>query len=77
MGIQGFKNEVSSGPDIFLVIATIISTAGTQLLYTVSIVGLCIQYFNLVEEKDATGLLSRIDSIGKTPEVKASNEESY
>jgi len=77
MGLQGFKNEVSEGPDIFLIIATIISTAGTQLLYTVSLVGLCFQYFNLVEEKDDTGLLSRIDSIGKTPEVKATNEESY
>jgi hypothetical protein len=77
IGLQGFKNEVSEGPDIFLIIATIISTAGTQLLYTVSLVGLCFQYFNLVEEKDATGLLSRIDSIGKAPEVKATNEESY
>jgi hypothetical protein len=77
MGIQGLKNEASGGSDIFLVIATIISTAGTQLLYTVSIVGLIFQYFNLVEEKDATGLLGRIDSIGKTPEVKTSNEESY
>ncbi|HXA01817.1 MAG TPA: hypothetical protein VNW99_07515 [Cytophagaceae bacterium] len=77
MGIQGLKNEASGGSDFFLIIATIISTTGSQLLYTVSIVGLIFQYFNLVEEKDATGLLGRIDSIGKTPDVKTSNEESY
>jgi hypothetical protein len=77
MGLQGLKNEASEGSNIFMIIATIISTTGTHLLYVVSLVGLCFQYFNLVEEKDATGLLNRIDSIGKTPEVKVSNEESY
>jgi hypothetical protein len=77
MGIQGLKNETSSGSEIFLVVSTIISTVGTQLLYVVSFVGIVMQYYNLVEEKDSTGLLSRIDSIGKTPEAKVGNEESY
>jgi hypothetical protein len=75
--LQGINKEVSGDTNIFLVVSTIISTIGSQLLYVVSLTGLCFQYFNLVEEKDASGLLSRIDSIGTTPEVKTSNEESY
>jgi hypothetical protein len=77
MGLQGIGTEMSDGNNIFLIAATVLSTTGTQLLYGISLVGLCFQYFNLVEEKDATGLLSRIDSIGTTPEVKTGNEESY
>jgi hypothetical protein len=74
---QGVNNEGSGDTNIFLVISTIISTIGSHLLYVVPLTGLCFQYFNLVEEKDASGLLSRIDSIGTTPEVKTSNEETY
>jgi hypothetical protein len=77
MNLQGIGTETSDGNNIFLIAATVLSTAGTQLLYAITLVGLCFQYFNLVEEKDATGLLGRIDSIGTTPEVKTGNEESY
>ncbi|MFL5728799.1 MAG: hypothetical protein ACJ75J_04855 [Cytophagaceae bacterium] len=50
---------------------------GSNFLYCLSAIAVTFQYFNLVEKKDATGLLSRIDSIGKTPELKPENEESY
>ena len=46
------------------------------LLYSLPLIALAFQYFNLVELKEAKGLLSRIDSIGKPMEVSG-NDEQY
>ena len=36
------------------------------LAYVLPTIGMCLCYFNLSEEKDGTGLLDRIDKLGKT-----------
>jgi hypothetical protein len=47
---------------------------GTFITYSVPIVGMTLQYFNLSEIKEATSLIERIDSFG---EAEAEEEESY
>lgn len=46
------------------------------LLYSLPLVALAFQYFNLVELKEAKGLLSRIDTLGK-PAESAKGDEQY
>ena len=45
------------------------------LLYSLPLVALAFQYFNLVELKEAKGLLSRIDTIGKPAESTKGDEQ--
>uniref|UniRef100_UPI0040474596 hypothetical protein n=5 Tax=Roseivirga sp. TaxID=1964215 RepID=UPI0040474596 len=47
---------------------------GTFITYSVPIVGMTLQYFNLSEIKEATSLIERIDSFG---EAEPEEEESY
>jgi hypothetical protein len=45
------------------------------LLYSLPLVALAFQYFNLVELKEAKGLLSRIDTLGKPAESTKGDEQ--
>lgn len=45
------------------------------LLYALPLVALAFQYFNLVELKEAKGLLSRIDTLGKPAESPKGDEQ--
>jgi hypothetical protein len=45
------------------------------LLYSLPLVALAFQYFNLVELKEAKGLLSRIDTLGKPAESPKGDEQ--
>jgi hypothetical protein len=47
---------------------------GTFISYTIPIVGMALQYFNLSEVKEATSLIQRIDSFG---EAEPEEEENY
>jgi hypothetical protein len=47
---------------------------GTFISYTIPIVGMSLQYFNLSEIKEATSLIQRIDSFG---ESEPEEEENY
>lgn len=63
--ISGFNYDGQGGngvSEILFIITTIISSL-VLIFYTISVVGIAFQYFNLVERKEATGLLSKIDSI--------------
>jgi len=61
--LSGFENAVVSNvPDILTIIFAIIA-AFAELFYAISLVILAFQYFNLVEGKDAEGLLTKIDNI--------------
>lgn len=45
-------------------ITTFIATAGQYLLTVIPIVAIIFQYYNLVERRDASGLMERIDQMG-------------
>jgi hypothetical protein len=48
-----------------------------MILYSLPNVGLAFQYFNLVERKEARGLMSQIEAIGQTPATSAPQDEHY
>ncbi|MBT1704401.1 hypothetical protein [Chryseosolibacter indicus] len=51
-----------------------------MVMYAMPNVGIAFQYFNLVERKEARGLMSQIESFGEAPTPPASNnniEETY
>jgi len=58
--------------NIFMTLYFIVSF----LLYSLPLVALAFQYFNLVELKEAKGLLSRINTIGQPTET-SKNDEQY
>ena len=62
MGASALK-----GLSILSIILTAISSLGTSLLQSLSATAAAFQYFNLVEEKEGSGLLTAIDTIGQTP----------
>lgn len=47
------------------------------LLYSLPNIGIAFQYFNLVERKEAKGLLSQIDSIGQPTAASSNADEHY
>ncbi len=49
---------------LVLILASVVAVFGGYLLSTISLVGLSFHYHNLVERKEATGLLGEIDEIG-------------
>ena len=77
-GIEGFllaTDEVSLrdsslGFKIFLILAQVLNTIGTQLASVVVLIAIGFQYFNLLEKKEAAGLMESIHTIGgqRTPE---------
>lgn len=52
-------------PDFLYTVLLTIGVVGDQLVYTLMFLVISVQYFNLVEKREAKGLLSRIDSIGQ------------
>ena len=55
-------NGTDSFTEIILIVTTIISTLNF-IFYAISLVGIAFHYFSLVEQKEAKGLLDKIDSI--------------
>jgi hypothetical protein len=55
-------NGTDSFTEIILIVTTIISTMNF-IFYAISLVGIAFHYFSLVEQKEAKGLLEKIDSI--------------
>ncbi len=52
-------------PDLLYTALLTIAVVGDQLVYTLMFLTISVQYFSLVEKREAKGLLSRIDSIGE------------
>lgn len=57
---------------LFLILYFVCNT----LLYALPLIGLAFQYYNLVELKEARGLMSNIETFGETP-VQAPTDEHY
>lgn len=65
---EGFMTQFSSWN-------AFISLSFTQLLMVFTYLALAFQYFNLSERKDATGLMSKIDSFGQTDPTLEDDEQ--
>ena len=62
VAFTGFENEVNDFNKILFMISGIISLLSI-LLYTISIISISFQYYNLVERKEAPGLFQQLDEI--------------
>ena len=50
-----------------VIMTTVLSTLGQILVSSLTYVGISFQYFNLVEKREGTALISQIESIGQKP----------
>lgn len=58
---------------LLLIAGNIVAAAGQVMVYTLLLVALMFQYFNLVERKEGIGLRSMVDSLGSSPAPVAHN----
>lgn len=67
----------SSTENILFSLAGGFSMLGSFALYGLVMIAVTFQYFNLVERRDATGLLERIDTFGEQKDTPEEDEEHY
>jgi hypothetical protein len=75
-GVQGFENPGAA----FGILGTVMLTLYylvQMLLYALPNIGIAFQYFNLVERKEARGLMSQINDLGQAPPASVNNDETY
>lgn len=77
-GVEGIGEPTSGLQTISLIFLTLYYLA-QMVMYALPNVGIAFQYFNLVERKEAKGLMSQIDSIGQAPAPTSSStpDEHY
>ena len=65
--------------ELGLIISSVIATFGSSLLQTITLVAVGFQYYNLVERKEAAGLMAKLDSFGqsKTPVAGQDANDSF
>lgn len=61
--------------DIWMAIGGIISTVGSVLVRSLVLVAVVFQYYNLVERREGSGIISAIDNIGKTDTSRTDQRE--
>ncbi len=69
--------EPSSGSQIFTIVSFALYYLAQMFLSSLPNIGIAFQYFNLVELKEAKGLLSQLETIGEAPKVIPSPDEQY
>lgn len=69
-------NEVSSIIKIATAVSSALFMVGSYFVSSILLIGINFHYFSLAEEKDATGLLERIDSFGSISS-ESKNVEEY
>jgi hypothetical protein len=60
-----------------MIVSSVVATVGSNLLQGITSVALLFQFFNLVERREAQGLMSKLESFGKTELNTPKNDESY
>lgn len=63
--------------DLLLVSATTLATVFTIYIYSVSVIALGFQYFNLVEKKDGIGFMEQAELIGQQQQDATANAGQY
>lgn len=74
-GVEGFENA-SSGMGILSTVLLTLYYLAQMFLYALPAIGIAFQYFNLVERKEARGLITQIDTLGQAP-VQSNTDEDY
>ncbi len=59
------SGHLSHSSQIILMASSIL-TSVTNFLYVIPMVGIAFHYFNLVERKEGTGLMNRIDELNNS-----------
>jgi hypothetical protein len=54
-----------------------VNMVGLGLLSCISFIAIAFQYFNLVERREATGLLNQIETFGKADSTNPDPKETY
>lgn len=80
--MHGLEGEIPAEPafginGILLTLASGISMLGSFALYSILFIALTFQYFNLLEKKEAKGLLERMEGFGKPVTEADDHEEQY
>jgi hypothetical protein len=76
-GVEGVEEPASGYQAVSLVLITLYYLA-QMIMYALPNVGIAFQYFNLVERKEAKGLMNQIESIGQSPASAApASDEQY
>jgi len=73
----GGTPEFSSSFKIWTVVFFTLYYMAQMLMYALPNVGIAFQYFNLVELKEAKGLMSQIENIGQSPATENRPEEHF
>jgi hypothetical protein len=73
---EGFEGS-GSGYEVLSVVLLTLYYLAQMIMYALPSIGVAFQYFNLVERKEAKGLLSQIDAIGQTPASAPAQDEHY
>ena len=79
-------NSVSENPtalplwyEVGLILSSMFYMIGATFLRAIPILAIMFQYFNLVERKEAAGLMAKLDTFGQTPQPNSAADahESY
>ncbi len=69
-------NEPSAITKVLTVVFSAVYMVGSYIVMMIPVIGVAFQYFNLVERKESTGLMQKIDSFG-TQESNTDSEEEH
>lgn len=69
--------ETSTGWEVMTIVLFTLYYLAQMVLATLPNIGIAFQYFNLVELKEAKGLLTKISTLGQTQTAQSSSEEHF
>lgn len=75
-GVEGLESSGSGLGIVSMVLLTLYYLA-QMILYSLPAVGIAFQYFNLVERKEARGLMTQIDSFGQGPSAPVAPADEH
>lgn len=70
-------NDAEGATQVFLIIIQVVSSLVSYLLYAILLIAIAFQYSNLVEKKEAAGLMESVGTIGSTKAADDRDEETY
>lgn len=74
---QDFTMDPPMWQKVGLILSSGLSAVGVGLVGCVSFIALAFQYFNLVERREASGLIGRLDTIGRQDQPSIDPKETY
>ena len=69
--------EPASWEQVGLIISSMVYSFGANLLQSIVIIAVIFQFYNLVERKEAQGLLNKLENFGKTEGNESRHDETY